>query len=283
MENILILTDFSEAAFRAAAYACELSGKLGTKQIILYHAIQTFVTGTEIPVVADSRQIYRECMEKLGMLSDRIKVLAGYDIRIRLLAEDSYLPANINRLCHEEDIDLIVMGFSGKSGFEKLVLGSTTLRVLEESKFPVLMVPPDMQPGKGITTVIFATDLKDFSAVPGSRLCRILDIFKADLHVINVSQEEETYSNELKDYIAGLHKLLEKYDPVFHYVSRDNIAEGILSMGELLHTSIIITIHREHNFLYSIFHKSVFRELIRRSSFPILSLPGLSADPAGQI
>lgn len=40
----------------------------------------------------------------------------------------------------EEDIDHVVMGKSGKHGIEKLMLGSTTDRVLRSSKIPVDIV-----------------------------------------------------------------------------------------------------------------------------------------------
>jgi len=38
--------------------------------------------------------------------------------------------------------DLIVMGTHGRSGFERLVLGSVTERVIHKAKCPVLTVPP---------------------------------------------------------------------------------------------------------------------------------------------
>ena len=39
-----------------------------------------------------------------------------------------------------QGVDLIIMGSHGRSGLEKLVLGSTTQRVLSHVKIPVLVV-----------------------------------------------------------------------------------------------------------------------------------------------
>jgi nucleotide-binding universal stress UspA family protein len=40
----------------------------------------------------------------------------------------------------EEDIDLIVIGSSGKSGFDRFILGSVSDKVVNAAKCPVLVV-----------------------------------------------------------------------------------------------------------------------------------------------
>jgi len=275
MENMLIMTDFSEAALRAAEYGCELAENLQVRRIILYHAYQTFVSGTEIPVAGDGQQVYIESMEALATLQGRLRVRVGYDIKIELLTEDIDFPLNINALCIKENIGLIVMGFTGKSGFEKLVIGSMVTRILEHSEYPVLFVPPEMLIGKGITNIVFAADLNDFSAIPESRLIHFLDRFNAGLHVINVAHTDEMYTQDTDKAINALHLLLKKHNPVFHYLNRNDVAASILALAEQVRASLIIMVHRKHNFFYSLFHASTSKELVRKASFPLLSLPGL--------
>ena len=40
----------------------------------------------------------------------------------------------------EEDVDLIVIGSSGKSGFDRFILGSVSDKVVNAAKCPVLVV-----------------------------------------------------------------------------------------------------------------------------------------------
>ena len=50
-------------------------------------------------------------------------------------------PANvILDVAVEEDIDLIVIGSSGKSGFDRFILGSVSDKVVNAAKCPVLVV-----------------------------------------------------------------------------------------------------------------------------------------------
>ena len=277
MKSMLILSDFSEAAFRAAEYACALTGLLQIDRIVLFHAYQSIVATMDLPLatVKNDGQIYLESMEELGLLHDRLKPLVGQAVKIDLLAVDAVLPEMINQQCREQDIDMIVMGVSGKSGLEKLLMGSTTSRVLETSEFPVLIVPREAPVGREVKTIVFTTDLMDIAAIPVDRLYSFLDAFKAELCVVNVeaTAEEGKYSPEKKETIAGLHRLLEKYRSSFYFLEGDDTVESILICAKDHKASLIITVPKKRSFLSAIFHKSISKSLAYNSSIPLLSLP----------
>ncbi|CAL1521278.1 universal stress protein [Chitinophaga sp. MM2321] len=276
MKSMLILTDFSDAAFRAAEYGCQLADSLGIKRIVLYHAYQTMVTGTDLPVTTskNNHDIYLENMEALGLLHDQLKSMSGHAVAIDLLADNTPLHSIINQRCREEEIDIIVMGVSGKSDLEKLLIGSTTTQILETSEVPVLVVPKGTFIGKGIKTIVFTTDLKDPATVPVEQLYKFLDAFPADLCVVNVAPAgEEKYLSETKEAIASLHNLLEKYQPTFHYINEDDTVKGILAFSEQQHASLIMAVPKRHSTFASLFRRSISKKLAYDSSIPLLSLP----------
>lgn len=280
MKSILILTDFSEAAFRAAEYACELTGPLHIERIVLYHAYQTFIAGTDVPVTnIDDQQLYLESMKALGMLQDRLKPLVKHTVTIDLVAEDAMLAdlaGLINQRCRKEEIDMIVMGVSGKSEYEQFLIGSTTAEMLRSSELPVLVVPKNTLLGKPMQTIVFTSDLKDIAVIPVRALYDFLDALRGKLYVVNVKPEgAEKYSPEMEKAIAGLHELLGKYDPAFHYIKGDDVVEAIRGFAEQQHASLIIAVHQKHGFWSALFHKSVSKKLAYNSQIPLLSLPGL--------
>lgn len=278
MKTMLILTDFSENAFRAAEYAAQLAVPLQISRIILFHAYQSVMAGTDLPIpdTQNDQQFYLEKMENLAMWQDRLKTMAGSNanIKIDLLAEDISLPSYLNERCKKEGVDVIVMGVSGKSGLEKLLLGSTTSMLIEESKAPVMIVPKDTIIGREIKTIVFATDLKDHSVIPVHELYEFLDAFPAEVRVVNVAPHaDEKYSYEAKETITELRTIFEKYNPVFDYINEDNIVEGIHSYAAQHHASLIIVVPRKHGFFSSFFQKSISKKLAYHSDIPLLTLP----------
>lgn len=277
MRSVLILTDFSETAFRAAEYACSLADLLKINRIVLYHAYEIMIAATDVPVppVKTDQELYVESMETLGLVRDRLKAMLPGTVTIDMLAENTFLPETINQRCHEQKIDLVVMGISDRSGFERLMAGNVTSRMLGESKYPLLLVPGDAVIGRGIKTVVFATDLKDISLLPADQLYSFLDAFKAEVHVVNAGPvAEKEYAHETRKKAAdSLHKLLDKHPASFYYIDGDNVAESILTFSGQHHASLIIAIPKKHGFLSGLFHKSVSKRLAYNSRIPLLCLP----------
>ncbi|WP_343701238.1 universal stress protein [Chitinophaga sp.] len=276
MKSLLILTDFSEAAFRAAEYACGIAASLQVRRLILYHAYQTIVGGTEIPVVQDSQEVYIESMQSLGLLHDRLKALAGTSLEIELVAEEAVLGERLNERYRQEEIVAVVMGVSGKSNLEKLLVGSMTAQILKSSEMPVLVVPQNALVGRPMKTVVFATDLEEVTQVSLSRLYAFLDAFGARLYVVNVMPEtQEKYDPETFEAITDLHRLLEKYEPTFGYISRNDVVEGILTFSDERQASLIMAVPKKHGGFSALFHKSISKKLAYNSSVPLLLLPAV--------
>lgn len=85
---------------------------------------------------------------------------------VRVLLQDGPVVGEIVREANEWPADLIVMGTHGASGFERLVLGSVTEKVLRRASVPVLTIPPAAAdpPNLAFATVLCALDRSDASA-----------------------------------------------------------------------------------------------------------------------
>lgn len=146
IKNILYTTDFSEVAENALPHALTLS--------LLFNAKLILFNGQILHQDDPSNPIYhfpeKEILyEKAEEISKNLLKEKGENIKDiefeTITRRDFTADRAILSICEEKNVDLIVMGTSGKRGIVKFLLGSTTLNVLKFSKIPVYVVPPNVK------------------------------------------------------------------------------------------------------------------------------------------
>ncbi|MCE9596742.1 MAG: universal stress protein [Spirochaetia bacterium] len=139
-QNILCPTDFSESAAKALTLADEMAaqfdGKLNLLHVVYDLNIYSGAASTMAwypTMYVDLEKIAHEEMQKTlksvkraKRVSSKIERGTGSDLIL------NYARAN--------GCDLIVMGTHGRSGIERLVMGSTTELVIRHAECPVLTV-----------------------------------------------------------------------------------------------------------------------------------------------
>lgn len=132
--RILVPTDGSKGSEVALEHAESLAEKYGAEVHLLYVAdVRTQNTGNLIPnlmgeLEQTGQEAVEEMKEKLGDLNIKTEVRRGIPHR------------EINDYAGEEDIDLIVMGTHGRTGLDRVLLGSVTEKIVRTSKIPVMTV-----------------------------------------------------------------------------------------------------------------------------------------------
>lgn len=272
MKALLVCTDFSESAFHAAEYALMLARNYKINDITLFNAYQTVLPTTGLPVSMERDLSYQASIDQLKELKDKLQPLTDSDTLIRIRAEDLSLSESINDLCVKENADMVVMGMSGKSKLEKVVIGSNTVNVSQNSRYPVLIVPANCSI-RPITRILIASDLSNVSqATPLEPLDKILNLIPASLIVLNVDYKNRRFLPQTADEMHQLHYIFDKYKPEYAFIDNEDTAAGILDYAEKNDISIIVTIPKNYNLLEKLFHKSTTQKLIYKSAIPLLSL-----------
>ncbi|WP_116475321.1 universal stress protein [Zobellella maritima] len=143
IELILYATDFSEDAARAVELTTQLAQSQGARLHLLHVITELGDTHRRgIPASVMDAFVREVTTQAVSDMHDfRQRFFAHYpgelstDVVMGPGAEE--ILAQADRL----DADLIVMGSHGRHGVEKLLLGSTTERLIRKSHIPVLTVP----------------------------------------------------------------------------------------------------------------------------------------------
>ncbi|AKU07026.1 universal stress protein [Haloferax gibbonsii] len=135
-DHILVPTDGSDHAVRAAEYAVDLAATYGAALHVLY-VVDVRTGHADAPVDdGDSRTRGEAAVGVVADLAADRDVPVETEIRVGLPHE------TIVDYSEERGIDLVVMGTHGTSGLERYLLGSVAERVVRLSDVPVLCVPP---------------------------------------------------------------------------------------------------------------------------------------------
>jgi len=140
-KHILIATDGSELAERAAAHGLELGKLLGASvtAVMVTEPWSTMITG------ATAQTFYEEYAKATA--HDAARALAAISELAKKVGltcatshvKEQYPAEGIIAACKDRGCDLIVMGSHGRRGLAKLFLGSEAAKVLTLSTVPVLI------------------------------------------------------------------------------------------------------------------------------------------------
>lgn len=138
VRNILVPIDFSDASLEALRHAKELALTYGA-QITLLHAVEEVVYpsayGVEPANLPGPQVINR--VEK--NLADLARTEVGYE-HVVVQANVGYAPSTILDYAEGNEMDLIVIATHGRTGLERMLLGSVAERVVRRAPAPVFVV-----------------------------------------------------------------------------------------------------------------------------------------------
>lgn len=144
MKNILTTTDLSDDSCKGVKLAADLADKLGARLTIL--AVSEFTTNLHdelvVPKTETSDAYKREAKAKMQERLDKIRrELFGERPGVSTaLIDGRPVWKAITDHARAEGFDVIVMATRGHHGLERVMVGSTTERVVRHAHCPVLTV-----------------------------------------------------------------------------------------------------------------------------------------------
>ena len=150
--KILLTTDGSENSERAGKHALWIADASGG-DIIVFNVFELYSPSMAVlplstlpgsnedlyePLKDEGKIIVEDFRDKL----EKIKADGNFtNVNITARVKEGKPYHEILLTIDEEDIDLVIMGASGRHGFDRITLGSVTERVVREAKIPVMVIP----------------------------------------------------------------------------------------------------------------------------------------------
>jgi nucleotide-binding universal stress UspA family protein len=273
MKKILVPIDFTETSDNAFVHAIEMAKVLHAELVLLH----TF----DLPIIDNQLfpQNYIEVLNSAELaqfeyFKDKIRVLReladnrklGY-IQMNHLLMDGDLIDAIKKAVKQENIDMVVMGTNGASGWTSVFIGTNTGYVISDISVPVLSVPIEAKFQK-IETIAFTTRFreKDIEA-----LIKVLKIAKK-LHANVKCLYVKTSNSDVTDEKIKRWESHFEDEPIqFFVIPSEDVKETIEDFLVNQGADILAILTYKRNFFAELFTHTLTQKLSYYLKTPILA------------
>ncbi len=273
MKKFLVPTDFSDTAKNAARYAVEMAANDPNAMIILYNLYDKIAAGSDGSLLTETDDDRKTILNQaLAQLEIELHEIAS--VKIDYVAEEgNSLIESIERYVRHNGIDIVIMGITGATRLEQIFMGSNALNMAREGVCPVIIVPPNARFNK-IKNVMLASEFKNVrTTTPVAQIKMVLDVFKPNLHIVNVDSEHYVeLTEEYKKERAWLENRFEEYQPQFYFIRMFDFLDAISSFVADHQIDLIVTMPKKQSLLKALYKTSHTKKLAYHSHVPVVAI-----------
>lgn len=137
LRSILVPVDFTTTTEKALSYAASFAKQFGATVTLLHVKEPTYMPASESGVLVEL-ETRSDAQARLADLEARLDP----QVSCRTIIKDGHAEAEILKVAEELECDLIILSTHGRTGVERLLLGSTAEKVVRRAGCPILVVRP---------------------------------------------------------------------------------------------------------------------------------------------
>ena len=271
MKKILVPTDFSKHAEYALRVAAQIARK-NNSEIILLHMIElphqgndAIGTGKDLPEIMLFKN---RAIERLEDLMDE-DFLDGIEVSEVIQFEKAF--NGVLNISKKNEVDFVVMGSHGASGFNEMLIGSNTEKVVRYSEVPVLVVKNEMPEFKA-DSFVFASDFSEEIKKPFAKMLDFAKGYDSHLNLVMINTPNSFKSTIVAEKI--MNDFIKEFDYSNHslHIYNDvNVEKGILNFSNTVKADIIgMCTHGRTGFAH-FFNGSISEDLVNHAARPVIT------------
>jgi nucleotide-binding universal stress UspA family protein len=282
IRRILIPYDFSETAQLALEHAVFMA-KLHKAEITLAYVMESYSFASAISSAFGKSQsefekkIESSANEKLQALADKLHHDSGMKVTFKM--ESGKIYKKIINIAEDTDIDIIVMGTHGVSGFQDFLVGSNTYRVVMGAPCPVISVQAHAKK-IGFKDIVLPIDNSHSSRQKVKHSVEIAKHYNSIVHIAGMmTMSDVDMQRRFEIKIHQVQSFLEEHE-IAHTVKifkTDNPASATMNYANQINSDLIIVMTDQEG--TGIFMGNYAQQIINQSKVPVMSIRPEEGDP----
>jgi len=283
LKNILFATDFSQAADAAAPIAIQVARRYGAKVYGVHvNRFDDYTAAAPNAWAAMAEAAEKETKEDAGRLNEQLQ-----SIEHEVVIGEGNLWEVLSNVIQQKEIDLVVVGTRGRTGFGKTLLGSVAEQILRQSPCPVLTVGPHVNPWSDeyvkMREILYATDLATDTPVAAPYAISLAQENQAHLVLLHVIEDPKAgdlvdspevvdlKERKLKQFVTEQVGLW--CEPTY-IVEQGPAAEKILDVAKRRPTDLIVLGARPAKGLATHLNIGTVHKVVSQAKCPVLTVRG---------
>lgn len=274
MKKILVPIDFSKQAEYAAKVAAKIAEQTGG-ELHLLHVLELPTDIIDPSNYGNTDNNSPTTLLYLKKAQEQFeKLTKRYFLRNVKIVKSVFFHKTFDGIMAEskkQNIDLVVMGSQGTSGFDEILVGSNTEKVVRHSDIPVIVIKKEIDDFK-MNDIIFASDFREYYKDSFKKLVGFANKFNAKIHLLRVItpahfENSFTAKQNIKKFIADT----EVGEHSINLYNDKSIEDGVLHFGEEIEADIIAFNTHKKRGLIHLFSNSISGSITNHAIRPIIT------------
>lgn len=270
MKRILVPTDFSKQAENALKVAVQIAEK-NNSEIYLIHSLEMplhiSTSGSSggkpesLLFIKLAEQHFEDLFEKPYL----------QDLELHEVIGHGEVYNDINEVATSREIDLIVMGSHGISGFKEMFIGSNTEKVVRTANVPVLVIKNEHE-DFDVSNFVFATDFSENSIESFKEAKKFADGLNVEMNLLYVNTPGNFITTEeTKNKMKGFIESLNSDDFKLNIYNDTSVEVGILNFAKETNASLIGMSTHGRQGISHFFNGSISEDLVNHAKRPVIT------------
>ncbi|MFM2017357.1 MAG: hypothetical protein RL007_1013 [Bacteroidota bacterium] len=275
IKRILVPTDFSETGSLAFDHAVFMA-RLYKAELHLVHVIEVIdatysIYNPAIPVI-DISVIESNCKDRLTQM--KVELKKKHSITAHTYVLHGRPEQAVLDLVESKDIDVVVMGTHGASGFDEYFIGSNAHRVVTTCPCPVITVQKHAKK-LGFTDIVLPIDDSRHTRDKVGAVLGLAKKFGSRIHILGLLEENtKEEKNKMETRLAPVKKAIEKAGLAWteKVMKSDSVAVSSLNYAKKIKADLIAIMTDHESKLTGMFMGPFAKQIVNHSRIPVLSV-----------
>ena len=278
IKKILVPVDFSEiselAIDTAAAIAQRCLCDLTFLYVIQHNDYYFSVLPESVHLIPPVEEIKEKVHKKLEAI--QIRVQHAFKRRAELVVLTGNIESEIRAYATSENVDLIVMGTHGVSGYKEVFIGSNAQRVVTLSDIPVLTVTRSNI--TGFENILMPFDHSLYSRQKVNIASVVAAIYNSHVHILGILDSEDKEDlRKMKIKLQNVEGIIAGKELKFTTTIKvaSNMAKTALAYAAENNCDLMVINTGHESEITGVFLGAFAQQIVNHSPIPVLSIKPL--------